>query len=334
MNSIGLVLVGGGAKGAYQAGALTYLAEIGFEPQVIAGTSIGALNGAVLASHASFFQGVNALNQLWEDLGNAQIIKPNIGGIARNLSYVSKTTIPHFNEWIVDYLQGMGFLSDSHTIFDPEPIEYFLKNAINFEQIRQGLELWVTVFPALDIPGIDYDLLMVGLDIIRAKTGTQVHWLCAQDFYDNDTLFNLLLASAAIPLMFPQREVNGQFYVDGALVDNIPFGVLAAKGCTHGIVIHLDNGEIWNRHDFPEQTIIEIRPYKKINHSDIPIWGAMSSILDFSVDYIAELKYRGYKDAKRCLKPILQSFKLIGQQRQTNNSLVSSTFNLLNDSPL
>jgi NTE family protein len=45
---VGLVLVGGGAKGAYQAGALKYLAEeTAIEPQIIAGTSIGALNGAV-----------------------------------------------------------------------------------------------------------------------------------------------------------------------------------------------------------------------------------------------------------------------------------------------
>lgn len=333
-HSIGLVLAGGGAKGAYQAGALTYLAERGFEPHVIAGTSIGALNGAVLASHYSFVQGVNALSQLWDDLGNAQIIRPNTGSIARTLSYVTQTTIPHFSEWVVDCLQGMGFLSSHHTIFDPKPIEYFLQNAVNLEQLRQGLELWITVFPSLNIPGIDYDLLMVGMDILRAKTGTKVDWLCAQDFEDDNTLFNLLLASAAIPLVFPQREVNGQFYVDGGLVDNIPFGALTAKGCTHVIVIHLDNGEIWNRYDFPEQTIIEIRPEKTINHSDIPIWGAISTILDFSADYIAELKARGYEDAKRCLEPILQSFQVIGQQRQTHNSLVYSTLELLNDYPL
>lgn len=43
---LGLVLTGGGAKGAYQVGALQYIAELGLEPQIIAGTSIGALNGA------------------------------------------------------------------------------------------------------------------------------------------------------------------------------------------------------------------------------------------------------------------------------------------------
>ena len=53
---IGLVLAGGGAKGAYQSGVVKYLAEIDFAPHIIAGTSIGALNGAILASNTSFKQ--------------------------------------------------------------------------------------------------------------------------------------------------------------------------------------------------------------------------------------------------------------------------------------
>lgn len=95
--SIGLVLAGGGAKGAYQAGALTYLAELGFQPKIIAGTSIGALNGAVVASHQSFVQGVDYLNQLWDKLGQAQIIRPNTGTVVKTLSYLVKTTIPTFS---------------------------------------------------------------------------------------------------------------------------------------------------------------------------------------------------------------------------------------------
>ena len=44
----GLVLAGGGAKGAYRVGALKYIAELGIVPQIIAGISIGALNSAIL----------------------------------------------------------------------------------------------------------------------------------------------------------------------------------------------------------------------------------------------------------------------------------------------
>jgi NTE family protein len=332
---VGLVLVGGGAKGAYQAGALKYLAEeTAIEPQVIAGTSIGALNGAVLAAHPPFNRGVRRLNELWDRLGYEPILRPNTGTVLRTLSYAAQTLVPTFQKWSLDLLMQLKLLPDSTAIFDPEPIERLLREAVNLTDLRQGTELWVTVFPALKIPGVDYDLLMSLVDLIRARTGTKAHWLCAQNFHDDEILYNLLLASAAIPLAFPQREINGQFYIDGALGDNIPLGALAARGCTHAIVIHLSNGAIWNRHDFPEQTVIEIRPEQRINNLDTPILGTVSSLLDFSPERISELKRRGYEDAKRCLEPIIATFKSVRVQRQSHDFLINSTSQLLNDSPL
>jgi NTE family protein len=209
-----------------------------------------------------------------------------------------------------------------------------LKEKIALSELRRGIELWVAVFPSLNIPGFDYDWLNAAIDWFRAQTGTQAHWLCVQDCQDDETLHNLLLASAAIPLAFPQRQVNGQHYVDGGLADNIPLGALAARGCTHAIVIHLSNGEVWNRHDFPNQTIIEIRPKQPINQSDTPIIGSISSLLDFSSERINELKQRGYEDAKRCLESIIQTFQVVREQRQIHNSLMDSTRQLVNDLPL
>lgn len=332
---VGLVLVGGGAKGAYQAGALKYIAEeTAIEPEIIAGTSIGALNGAVLAAHPPFDRGVRRLNELWDRLGYEQILRPNTGTVLRTLSYAAQTLVPTFQKWSLDLLVQLQLLPDRTVIFDPEPIERLLREAVDLADLRQGTELWVTVFPAVKIPGIDYDLLMSLVDLIRARTGTKAQWLCAQNFQDDETLYNVLLASAAIPLAFPQREINGQFYVDGALGDNIPLGALAARGCTHAIVIHLGNGETWNRHDFSEQTIIEIRPEQRINTFDTPILGSVSSLLDFSSDRIAELKRRGYNDARRCIEPIVQTFRTVQAQRQSNDCLVNSTVRLLNDPSL
>ena len=302
----GLVLTGGGAKGAYQAGALRYLAEIGLEPHIIAGTSIGALNGAVLSSHGSFPVGVRRVNELWEQLGTAPILRPNTGAVLHTFSYVSQTFV----------------------LFDPAPIEQLLRESVNPTALRYGIELWVTVFPSLKIPGLGYDWL---IDFVRAKTGTDAHWLCVQDFADEDTLYNLLLASAALPLAFPSREVNGKSYVDGGLADNVPLRALAARGCTHAIIIHLQNGAVWSRHDFPEQTIIEIRPEQPINTSDTPLIGLVDSWLNFSAERIAELKHRGYEDASSCLEPIILSSRTVREQRQAHNSMVDSTTLLLND---
>ncbi len=356
----GLVLTGGGAKGAYQAGALGYLAEIGIEPHIIAGTSIGAFNGAILASHGSFPVGVRRVNELWEQLGTAPILRPNTGAVLHTLSYVSQTFVPTLREWMLDFLVSERLLKDRTTIFDPAPIEQLLRKSVNPTALRYGIELWVTVFPSLKIPGLGYDWL---IDFVRAKTGTDAHWLCVQDFDDEDTLYNLLLASAALPLAFPSREVNGKSYVDGGLADNVPLRALAARGCTHAIIIHLQNGAVWSPtgkrltpvpycrkpsfrtgsltagnpflaapshcHDFPEEIIIEIRPEKPINTSDTPLIGLVDSWLNFSAERIAELKQRGYEDARRCLEPIILSSRTVREQHQAHNSMVDSTTLLL-----
>ncbi|RCJ18470.1 patatin [Nostoc minutum NIES-26] len=328
---LGLVLTGGGAKGAYQVGALQYIAELGLEPQIIAGTSIGALNGAVLSVAYPFPYAVQRLNQLWEQLSKAEILRPNTGAVLHTLSYTTQAFTPTLRGWLLDFLITKGLMQNSSAIFDPAPIEQLLREAVNPGELRRGIELWVTVFPSLKIPALGYDWLV---DFIRARTGTDAHWLCIQDCTDDETVYKLLLASAALPLAFPSQEVNGQSYIDGGLADNVPLRALAKRGCKNVIVIHLKNGAAWNRHDFPEQTVIEIRPEQRIEKSDTPIIGKIDSYLDFSSERIAELKKRGYEDAKRCLIPIMEVFKTVKDQRESHNSLVNSTQRLLNDPPL
>lgn len=331
---LGLVLAGGGAKGAYQAGVLQYLWEIGFEPHIIAGTSIGALNGAVIAASPSFSQGVNRVNKLWDELGQSNIIRPNMGAAVKLTSYVAKSTFPAFSEWIVKFLEVAGMIKNTNCLFDPEPIETFLREAVVPQHLRNGIELWVAAFPALDIPGLDYDLLMTAIDLFRAHMGTKAHWLRVQDCNDDETLHTLLLASAAIPLAFPKRVVNGQSYVDGALADNVPLGALAARGVTHAIVIHLENGSIWDRHSFPNQTIIEIRPVNLINKLNSPIIGELTELLDFSFENIILLKQRGYQDAKYHLEPILEGLLSTKEQRRAHDSLIKSSQRLIDDEAL
>lgn len=338
MNSMqpafGLVLAGGGAKGAYQAGVIQYISEIGVNPHIIAGTSIGALNGAVLASSINFSEGVKKVNALWEKLGRTTIIYPNAGAAIKIANYFAKSAMPNFTEWIINFLETAGIIKNKNCLFDPMPIENFLREAIVPSQLRNGTELWIAAFPSLHIPGIDYDLLMAAIDLFRARIGTKAHWLRVQDCPDDETLYTLLLASAAIPLAFPKRMVNNQLYVDGGLADNVPLGALAARGITHAIVVHLENGSVWDRHKFPNQTIIEIRPVDPINKLDIPVIGNLDSLLDFSFERISFLKQRGYKDAKYYLEPIIRTFSTVISQRKVQESLTKSTQRLLDDKGL
>ncbi|MBO3461501.1 patatin-like phospholipase family protein [Aetokthonos hydrillicola Thurmond2011] len=328
----GLVLAGGGAKGAYQAGALSYLAEIGFAPHIIAGTSIGALNGAILSANRPFKEGVRRLNVLWEKLGDAQILRPNPNTVVQFAGYAAQKFIPGFQNWLLNFLTQTGLLQGDTVIFDPEPIERFLREAVNPANLKLGTELWMAAFPSLPIPGLQYNVVTALADLCYAKAGNSAHWFCVQDCEDTEVLYNLLLASAAIPLAFPTRKINGRTYVDGGLADNVPLGALIARGCTKTIVIHLENGSVWNRHNFPEQTIFEIRPVDFLNQSNTPFLSDFHAMLDFSPERIAELRRRGYEDAKNWLEPIRQIFSVVGTQRETHNDLLSSTERLINDS--
>ena len=313
----GIVLAGGGAKGAYQVGAVSYLAELGIQPQIIAGTSIGALNGAVLASNGSFRQAARRLDQVWDKLGQIPIIRSKLW---------SNLTEADPDNTLRRQLIKLQAQLELQALFDPEPIEEVLKEAIALDALRNGIEFWVTVFPTFKIGGILVDL-------VRARTGTDAHWLCAQECPDEE-IYHLLLASAAIPIAFPCRDINGQGFVDGGLADNVPLKPLAARGCTHAIVIHLGNGAAWSRHSFPGQTIIEIRPEKPIQKRNTPVVGLAEAFFDFSTQRITELKQRGYEDAKRSMESVIHTFISVKEQRRSHHRLLDSTQMLLDDLPL
>lgn len=317
---IGLVLSGGGAKGAYQAGVLNYLVEIGFEPDIIAGASIGALNGAVLASIKPFREAVERLNELWDVLASEKFLIINQKALLQVASYGLSPFLPQYAKWLLDFIISEGLVKDQNSFFNPQPIEKLLRNHVDAQSLREGIEFWVTVFPALGIPGLPYDLLDQFANLLRAAVGTQSHWLRVQDFQDDETLYNVLLASAALPIAFPTREINGRKYIDGGLADNVPLKGLAARGCTHAVVIHLSNGSLWNRHNFKEINIIEIRPEKPIFLST-GIGEKVSSLLDFNANRILQLKQEGKHDAEKILNKIAFPLNSIRSLRSTQSRL-------------
>lgn len=308
---IGLVLAGGGAKGAYQSGVVKYLAEIDFAPLMIAGTSIGALNGAILASGTSFKQAADRLWQLWKELGEANIINWQL-----------------FKYPLHSLAQYLHLSQEDASLCDPNPLDKFLRYAINPQQLRAGIELWVAAFPSahnfLPSPQKAGQIVPTIGNAITSFFGQSAEYIHVQLAKTDEEIYQTLLASAAIPLAFKSRKVDDKHYVDGWLGDNVPLQALANRGCTHAIVIHLGNGELWNRHDFPNQTIIEIRPTEDM--------GGLNKLLDFSPERIQLLQNRGYQDTKRCLEPILQTL-IIERSRQESFARLQETSKRLRDDP-
>jgi NTE family protein len=327
----GLVLTGGGALGAYQVGALQYLAEVGFTPHIIAGSSIGALNSAVVATYRPLAHAVQRLDELWIGLSEIRPLRVNLlTGSRYVVNFLAPSVAPGLDfvyEIALDFMSSWQILPNSEALLDVTPVENHVRRLIHPNELRKGTELWVTAFPCLNFFGIEFD---TSLEMFRACMGGETHWLCVNDFDEDEAIWSLLLASSALPWVFPRRRVAGVTYMDGGLTDNVPLKPLADRGCNYVIVIHLQNGSLWDRQKFPNQTIIEIRPQQTIRKSDQPVLGMVNALFDFSAERIETLKQHGYQDAKFCMEPILATIESVNSQWKGNDSLISSTNSLIN----
>jgi len=321
----GLVLAGGGAKGAYQVGALKYLSEVGFEPTVIAGTSIGTLNGGLIASSISFNDGVKKLEDIWKALAKKKLIKINNSVIRDS---IAKKTISKIFDPIQSILIKNGIFKNSDYLFDPTPLELIIKENISLDKIKEGIEFWATIFPIEEVPNFNFRSIR---KLIHSIVTKDAQYVKLADLQNEEDLQNVLLASAAIPFLFPSRKFNKRIYIDGGVADNTPLKVLQNVGCTHAIVIHLEHGTTWDRHKFEDITIIEVRPDNPINKINIPVLGSIDSLLDFSEQKIELLINEGYKDSKKAISSILNTLSTVNNQRSNLNKLIQNTKDLLND---
>jgi NTE family protein len=329
MSMLGLVLAGGGAKGAYQLGAIEYLSDRGFVPEMVAGTSIGALNAAVLLSEVTFEQGVRRLGALWERLGRETVIRADPRMLQRALFYGALLFMPNLRTKVA----GMGIrAADRLSLLDVGPIERILGEVLNVPCIRSNrVEAWVAAFPSLDWTVIDPGFLG---DLVAKAMGVDAHWFRLQDIQDDEELRDVLLASAAFPIAFPRRTVRDTLYVDGGLADNVPLAALEARGCTTAFVVHLENGATWDRQRHPGIQVIEIRPQLGIQTTQTPLLGWIDSLLDFSQERIAVLRQRGRDDARAAIEPILATLGAVRQMRESASAREQAVRELENDGPL
>jgi NTE family protein len=206
---MGLVLTGGGARAAYQVGALRALSEIlpgdALPFEVVAGISAGAINGVVVACAAhDFAAGVEALRQTWSSLTPDRIFRT---GAIKLASIGSR--------WIRD-LSGGGLLGGNsiNYLLDPSPLRELLSQRIPFARMRRHLRsgrlhgVAVSATSYSTGAGISW---YEGHPSIRPWARSNRHGVPARLAIDH------VLASAAIPVFFPPIKVEDQFYGDGCV---------------------------------------------------------------------------------------------------------------------
>ena len=292
---IGVVLSGGGAKGAYEVGFLKALSEYNLQPHAIAGTSIGALNGAIFSAQKDVNKTVEVLESLWEELANDNVLKVDNMKAVKNIVDVFLTFAPMPVSRITKIVTVMLRTGSAQEgVLTQLPISNRLATYAPIDSLKKGLPFYVGMTKSRG--NIEDTLAFAGM------TNEETVFKKIQSF-DDDTMHKAIMASASLPILFDGIEIEGEVYRDGCLssVEN-EWGNTPAKPlvtderCTHLIVCHLNEGSFFNRFDplFKDISIIEVRPKS----------GTFSSELDplmFNVEKINLWINQGYRDAKRIL---------------------------------
>lgn len=323
-SKVGLVLSGGGAKGAYQVGVLRYMAEAGMTVDAVSGASIGALNGAIVANAKNLTEASQHLNELWQLLANESPLKFKKTAVVPYLGFLVLMGSKRFSPVLFaamqavklarthDLLEGVqpyiDLLKFDTGIFDHSPVRNLIDRYTSPESLQNGLPLYISAYESEDL-GIDLSkTFAAALGISETKASDFFH---VQSF-PMEQQQDVIMASAALPLLFAAQKINGKSYLDGGLggwtksQGNTPITPLIEQAnCTHVIVTHLTDGSFWNRYDFPETTILEVRPKQPIAKE-----GMAKDLLGFKSDKINQWIEQGYEDAARCIGNVAKALQL------------------------
>lgn len=224
-----LILSGGGARAAYQVGVLQALAKIVPEDQpnpfpIICGTSAGAINALALAAHqGTFKESVTALASMWQSLTPAHIYLDGWSDIFKGIGLLGWSL---FNE-------GVGQRRPL-SLLDNAPLWNLLGSTIQFENIHKSIE--------------SGKLLAVAVSAMGYTSGQSVSFfqghpdLTGWNRYRRagvPTRLRLehLLASSAIPTIFPSVRINREYFGDGALRQLAPISPALHLGAESVFVI-------------------------------------------------------------------------------------------------
>lgn len=198
-----LVLCGGGSRGAYEIGAWQALRELGIRLDGVYGTSIGALNAALVARGD-----VDAARNVWLTLSLDKIVTIEdpedfaIGHMVAN----KRDVIPFLVE------------NAKHLRMDITPLQEMARRECDEPSIRRnGMDLGVMTFRVPQMQGCPVRLSQM-------KPGTVPDWI---------------IASASCFPIFPAKQIDGQRYIDGGYWDNLPIDMAIADGADEVIAVEL-----------------------------------------------------------------------------------------------
>lgn len=219
----GLVLAGGGSKGAYQTGCIKALKELGYDFDLVTGTSIGALNGLLVVQ-----EDYNTLYRLWDEITISEVLEDPVNFNFSIDSMLSQTNLikPFFKSYINEKGADITPLKNIlHALYNEEKafnnkIDYGVV-AVKYPKLTP---IEITKEEMKPVPAIEY-----------------------------------AIASASCFPAFPVHHIDKQGYIDGGYYDNLPISLALKMGADKIIAIEL-NQDATHDYFLDRPDIIFIRP--------------------------------------------------------------------------
>jgi len=240
-----LVLSGGGARGAYEAGVIHYIRtqlprEIAEATlfQVYSGTSVGGINSAFLASTAAdpVFQGAR-LRTLWRDLRDIDIYRTDAHALAGFLIKTGFFAATNFMGLYRVIEKKLGSVSSFpfRGILDTTPFVHYLRRNIYWKQIHRNIQHRV----------IDA-LTVTATHMLSGRSVAFVEKHPSRAFHAGDAVPVFteispkhILGSAAVPVIFPLIRIDNQYFGDGSLRQNTPLNPALHVGAGRVLIVSL-----------------------------------------------------------------------------------------------
>ena len=210
---IALLLQGGGALGAYQAGVYQALSEAGLYPDWVAGISIGAINSAIIAGNAPEHR-VARLREFWEQITSNTLTNWWGGAAAPLLKHDEARGF--FNQLSA----GLAVLDGAPGFFAPRLISPWLQppGGDDATSYCDTTPLRATLERLIDFDRINNGDMRFSVGAVNVSTGNFAYFDTTTDTIGPEHI----MASGAIPPGFPAVEIDGQHYWDGGIVSNTP----------------------------------------------------------------------------------------------------------------
>jgi NTE family protein len=228
-NPAGLILTGGGARAAYQVGVLKCIAELLPDPTVnpfpiICGTSAGAINAASLACYSrDFAKSVDHLRSVWENFHAHQVYRSDPWGIGRTGAH-----------WLGALVAGWVVRSSPRSLLDNAPLRELLAHRLPLEDIDAAIACGALT--ALCITASGY---ASGQSVNFFQAGEGVEPWARQQRVSARAQITVdhLLASSAIPFIFPAVKIHREYFGDGSMRQIAPISPAIHLGASRILVI-------------------------------------------------------------------------------------------------